>query len=61
MMIMIKWLRRLICGECDCSERELQSKYAPERDIDTVEVRGWRGDMPKCDIPPPKPPHNPNL
>lgn len=56
-MIMINWLRRLICGECDCSKKEHRSKYgteqddkwvlklkegenrskyAPERDIDTV-------------------------
>lgn len=52
-MIMIKWLRRLICGECKSNDARYRSihdkwigaipksKYAPERDIDTVKTDGY--------------------
>ena len=42
-MVMSEWLRRLICGDCECckSQNNKRSKYAPERDIDTVQTGGY--------------------
>lgn len=66
---MIKWLRRLICGECKSNDARYRSihdkwigaipksKYAPERDINTVQTGGYtpKGSEPKPINPPRRP------